>query len=182
MEACRYCDRPLTITSFSDLHGLGPGDLRKQMRSYQDGLGGDPDNASWHSSLAMCYLKLGLFVEAVSHFEQAVDLAPDNSELYFYCAVATLRGKRPFTAGGPAVKRACELTGAAQSLEDRGTYSLFMAYLYNDYYSRRALNPPVPESGMVAAARFTGVSPADRQLMTEMLGEGFGDYSAAAMD
>jgi tetratricopeptide (TPR) repeat protein len=182
MKRCEYCDRPLTITSFSDLHGLGPTDVCKHIRSYQSGLDQDPDNATWHSSLAMCYLKLGLHAEAVTHFEEAMDLEPANSELYFYCAVASLAGKRPFTAGLVAVKRACELARAARKLEVRGTYSIFLGYLYRDYYARRSLNPPTSESEAVAAARQSGVSAADRQLMTEMLGEGFAAYSVAALD
>lgn len=124
----------------------------------------------------MCYLKLELYGEAEQHFQRAIDVEPDNSELYFYAALAVLGGKRPFNAGLQTVKRAVGLVNAASRLENRSSYSLFMAYLCNDYFVRRFLSPPTPEYDLVAAARAAGMSASDRQLLSEMLGDGFATY------
>jgi tetratricopeptide (TPR) repeat protein len=66
-------------------------DMRPKMMT-EDALGyrmllsADPNNAGYHSDLALIYARLGRFYEAVNHFETAIGLNPNNPSTHYNLA------------------------------------------------------------------------------------------------
>jgi hypothetical protein len=136
----------------------------------------DPNDVPVNASLGICYLKLGLCEDADRHLRVASDLDPLNSELFFYTAIASLGGKRPFTVPLGAIRQAVDRLGAALRLERRPTYLLTRSYVGNDYFRRKFLNPPFDDAADLGEVLSTGISHADMESLSEMLGDGISEY------
>ena len=167
--ACKYCGRQVVISSFSNLIGLGTSDLKKYASAYRAGLHQVPDDPTLNSALGMCYLKLGLYAEASSHLLTAMDEDVENSETYFYAAVALLEGKKAFVAPMATVRKCEEYLEAAVRLEPRGVYYLMLAYLAYDYDERKSLNRAVGYREYIRLAAAHQLTQTDTGLLMEVL-------------
>lgn len=169
---CKYCGRPIVISSFSTAKSISAPDLAKLKRGYSQDLEIEPDNAEMHKSLGLVFLAQGIHDKAREHLDQAIELGFDDSEIYYYTAIALLKGKKPGTLSRPAVEKAKSYLQAAIDMEPRGIYWLLMAYINYDYYARKHLrvSPDYLEclQNIVACG---GVSAMDRQALFEMLGQ-----------
>lgn len=166
---CKYCGRPVVISSFSNLIGMGIPELKKHAGSYKSGLQQAPDDPTLNSALGMCYLKLGLYAEASDCLRKAMDEDIQNSETYFYAAVALLEGRKAFLTPMPTVRKAEEYLGAAVLLEGRGIYYLMLAYLAYDYDERKCLNRSVTYRDYLAQAVANHLTQTDTALLMEVL-------------
>jgi hypothetical protein len=167
---CQYCGRPVIINSMSDVIAMDARNLKAHTRVFQDALDLGSEDPSIHSSLGMCFLKLGLRSKALAHFEDAMLADIENSETYFFAAIAVLDGKKPFLAPLSAIRTAEEYLTAAQRLEDRGIYSYFVGYLRFDYYERKSLNVEPGYQHFLDAAIRENVTNLDIQNLFELLG------------
>jgi tetratricopeptide (TPR) repeat protein len=168
-SACMYCGRQVVISSFSNLIGLGTSDLKKYASAYKVGLQQAPDDPTLNSALGMCYLKLGLYADASSHFCLAMDDDIENSETYFYAAVALLEGKKAFVASMATVRKCEEYLEAAVRLEPRGVYYLMLAYLAYDYDERKCLNRRATYRDYLGLAAAHHLTQTDTALLKEVL-------------
>jgi tetratricopeptide (TPR) repeat protein len=166
---CKYCGRPVVISSFSNLIGMGIPDLKKHAGSYKSGLQEAPDDPTLNSALGMCYLKLGLYAEASDCLRKAMDEDIENSETYFYAAVALLEGKKAFLTPMATVRRAEEYLEAGIQLEPRGVYYLMLAYLAYDFDERKCLNRRVTYRDYLAQAVAHQLTQTDTTLLMEVL-------------
>lgn len=167
-ERCDYCGRPVIITSFSSLGGLGLPDLAKYRQAYADSLTDELD-ASVAGALGIVLLKLGLYAEAQDSLSSATSLRPENAELHFYSAAAALGGKRPFTAGkGPVLDSERRLK-AAISVEPRPIFIWMHAYLAHDYFERKFLNHTPGFRQLKSQATALGVTATDKIQLAEIL-------------
>jgi tetratricopeptide (TPR) repeat protein len=155
--------------TMSSLHELTPHDLKRHMSTYQDVLDQDPGNPHMQASMAVCYLKLGLFDKAVEHFEDAIEEDPGNSETYLYAAVSLIRGEKPFLASLATIRTVQSYLETALMLENRGIYWYFLAYIHYDYYERKSLNVSPMWSELLVIARANSVTDADIRLLFELL-------------
>ena len=89
---CNYCYRPIVVSTFNSVYNASMDKVKKCSNSLQAELRKNPDDAGYNNSIAMCYLKLKLYDKALMAFEKAIDCDFDNSETYFYTAVALLKG------------------------------------------------------------------------------------------
>lgn len=108
--------------------------------------------------LGIQHLKIGLHVRALEDFNLAMNSGPENPDVYYLSAVATLRGKSAFLATLSRIRAAETLIQAAIRLEPRGVFYYFMAYLGLDYYDRKSLKAPIPWRSSLADARNHGVT------------------------
>lgn len=166
---CQYCGRQVLISSMSDLISLDARDLKKHAHTYQEALDEGADDPSLHAALGMCLLKLGLRDRALSHFEDAVLDDIENSEPYFYAAVALLSGKKPFLVPLARIRRAEEYLSAALRLEERGVYAYLYGYIRFDYYERKSLNVEPPSQHYIQLAVSRGVTDLDIRTLFELL-------------
>lgn len=167
---CQYCGRPVIINSMSDVIAMDARNLKAHSRVFQDALDLGSDDPSIHSSLGICFLKLGLRTKALAHFEDAMLADIENSETYFFAAIAVLDGKKPFLAPLSTIRIAEEYLTAAQRLEDRGIYSYFVGYLRFDYYERKSLDVEPGYQFFLGSAIQKNVTNLDIQNLFELLG------------
>ncbi|MDR0970312.1 MAG: tetratricopeptide repeat protein [Lentimicrobiaceae bacterium] len=137
---CLFCGGAVILTSISNVQSFTPLDLNKYANSYRKQLADNPNNDALNMSLAMCYLQLRLYDKALPVFEKAMDDNLDNSEVFFYAAVALLRGKKAFIAQRTDINKVIEYLNAAIMIEAKGLYFSFLAYVKYDYFERKFLN------------------------------------------
>ena len=160
-ENCGWCHAPVYVTSFNSVKDMSMLQLNKYASSYRKELANDPDNTKVNTSIAFCYLKLGMFDEAYNYFSKAVIDNFDNSETYFYAAVSLLKGKKAFLHTRPEIDKMLELIGAAVMIEPRGIYYYFMAYIKHDYFKRKFLNTSPSYKDCLVKAKALGCSNGD---------------------
>lgn len=170
MERCPYCDEKIYMTSFNDLSSFSVPQVQKCRQAYQQCLVSDPANPTLNLSVGLCYLKLKLFDEAYSYFSKAMDGNFDDSEPYFYAAISLIKGKKAFLHTRPEIDRMIELVDAANSIEERGIYHYFLAYLKYDYFKRKFLNTTPNYKDYLARAQRAGCSAMDMAQIFEMMG------------
>lgn len=168
-KACS-CGRPIVISTFSSVASMPLPELNKYARSYQKALANNPDNAELNSSVAMCYLKLKMYDKAAAAFEKAIEDNFDNPETYFYAAVSLLKGQKAFCAQRADIDKIEELLNAAVSIEPRGVFYLFWAYVKQDYFKRKFLRTSPNHEEMLAQAKDAGFSDLDRESLFGLLG------------
>lgn len=134
---CEYCHAPVIIEDLNSLDNLN---LNKYIQSYSEILKNDNENQDINFSLAMCYLKLKLYDNAIKHFELSTKDNIGNSKIYFYCAIVLLKGKKPFSTPLADVEKIIEYLNAAILLENKPIYHYFLSYIKYDFYERKFLN------------------------------------------
>lgn len=167
---CKYCHRPVVITTFNSVYGMTMPEANKYAAAYRNALAQNPDNMELNSSIAMCYLKLKMFEKAQSAFEKAVEDNFDNSETFFYAAVCLLKGKKAFLAQRADIDKAVEYINAALMIEPRGIYYFFLAYIKYDYFERKYLNTSPNYRECVQQSVTMGTSEYDKKMLFDILG------------
>lgn len=170
MTECPSCYGPVFITTFDSVNKMSTLDLNKYAFGYNKALSEDPNNIDLNTSVAMCYLKLKLYDKAIPAFGKATDGNFENSEAYFYAAVAMLQGKKAFVHQRPTIDKILEYLNAAIMIEPRGIYYYFMAYIKYDYFARKYFNVSPNYQEVLKQAVQTGVSPHDANQLFELLG------------
>lgn len=166
---CKYCGRELVITSFTSVSSMLPKDIQRYVNSYKKVLSEAPNNPTINLSIAMCYLKLKLYRQALFCFEKAIEDNFDNSETYFYAAVSLLQGKKAFLTPIADIKKAIEYVEAAIQIENRGIYYYFLAYIKFDFYERKSLNISPNFFEELTKAYQNNVSQEDIRILFELL-------------
>lgn len=139
-KICIYCKRPVIISTFQSVNTMPMGQLNRYARAYQKELLQHPNNTELNRSIAMCYLKLGMYDKAQKAFDKLIETDFDNAENYFYAAITTLQGKKAFLNYRSAIDKAMEYLNAALMIEPLGIYYYFLAYIKYDYFERKSLN------------------------------------------
>lgn len=134
---CDYCHSPIVIENLNSLDNL---DLKAYVKTYTDILRDNKADENITSSLAMCYLKMKLYDKAIKHFDTILDSEIDNADVYFYYAIALLKGKKPFLTPLADIKKIIELLNTGIMLNAKGIYYYFLAYIKYDFYYRKFLN------------------------------------------
>ena len=168
-KQCDFCGRPIVITSFSDIQSFSSLDLNKYANNYRKALTDNPNNDALNMSVGICYLKLKLYDKALSAFEKAIEDNFDNSETFFYAAVSLLKGKKAFLALRTDIDKIQEYLNTAITIEPRGIYHYFLAYIKQDYFDRKYLNITPNWKETLQIAIQTGLPAADITQFSEML-------------
>lgn len=169
-EVCPACGRKLVISTFNSVAGMSMPELNKSANAYRKALASDPENSDVNMSLGFCYLKLKLYDKAIPCFEKAIENNFDNSELYFYTAVALLRGKKAFLTLRPEIDKILQYLEAAVSIEPRGIYYYFMAYIKQDYFARKGFVTTPNYTQLLAQAKQAGLPSTDVSTLWQLLG------------
>lgn len=167
---CQYCDSPIIISSFNSVYSMPFPKVNQYIKSYSQSLKEHPNNKSIYLSIAFCYLKLKLYDQAIESFAKSIEDNFDNSESYFYGAVALLRGKKAFIAKRPDIDLAIKYLDAANMIEPKGIYYHLLAYIKYDYFERKHFHIAPDYVAAYATAKELGYSPADFDMLYELLG------------
>lgn len=169
-KVCPYCFRPIVITTFNNISGLSPMDLNKQANTYRKAMAGHPDDNELNMSVAFCYLKLKLYDKAIPCFEKALEENFDNSEAYFYAAVALLKGRKAFMTSRPIIDKIEEYLNAAIMIEPKGIYYYFLAYIKYDHHHRKFYKTTPDYEELLMQASVYGYSDTDVKNLYNLLG------------
>ena len=167
---CEYCGRAVVMTSFNQVAQMAPPQFQKYKMTCQKNLTETPDDPGLNLSMGLCYLKLKLYDEAYKAFSQAMEGNFEDSEPYFYAAVSLMKGKKAFLHTRPEIDRMMELMEAAISLEERGVYYYFMAYVKYDYFKRKFLSTTPTYKDYLAMANTRGCPALDVDHLFAMMG------------
>lgn len=166
---CNYCYRPIMISSFNSVYGMSLSDVQQYETSYKNALHQNPGNAALNISIAMCYLRRKLYDKALIAFEKAIEDNFDNSEVYFYAAVALLKGNKPFLHTRDEIQKILDYLNAAISIEDRGIYYYLMAFVKKDYFERKYLISLPKSHDLLKTAKQKGYSRVDVEQLDDIL-------------
>ena len=149
---------------------MSPLEINKQANAYRKAMVNNPDNQTLNMSIAFCYLKLKLYDKAIPCFEKAIEDNFDNSETYFYAAIALLKGKKAFLTPRPIIDKIEEYIQAAIMIEPKGIYHYFWAYIRYDHHFRKSYRMSPNYQELLMQAKQIGLSQTDVTELYSILG------------
>ena len=160
-QQCPQCFREIVISTFNSVSGMSPLEINKQANAYRKAMVNNPNNQTLNMSIAFCYLKLKLYEKAIPCFEKAIEDNFDNSETYFYAAIALLKGKKAFLSPRSVIDKIEEYIQAAIMIEPKGIYYYFWAYIRYDHHFRKSYRMTPNYQELLAQAKQIGLSQTD---------------------
>lgn len=157
-KVCSHCGNEVIISSFQGISSFSAPMLNKYVRSYDRA--GDAD-AKINIAKGLCYLRLKIYDKASNCFLDAIDQEMDNSEAYYYYAVSLLKGKKAFLNSRSDIDQAEQYLLDAISIEPRGIYYYFLAYIRYDHHFRKGYFVSPNYKEYLLKARNSGVSHVD---------------------
>lgn len=172
-KICPKCSRPIVIsTLMNTISGFSTAELKKRVTSYSKEIASNQADSELNMSAAFCYVRLKLYDKALICFEKTLEENFDNSDMYFYTAVALLKGKKAFLSSRGIINKIIEYIDAANMIEPKGIYYYFLAYIKFDYFERKFLNNPPSYRECLTEAVDLGLSEADVEALYELMGVG----------
>jgi len=146
-KACEFCRAAFLVTSVSYLGRFDKDGVNKYLNLYKGMVKAAPEDGDSQFALGLCYLHLRLFDLAIRHFGRAVELMPESSDVYYYYALAMIRGRRPKTLSLNEVRQIEAYVSSAMQLDGtRAKYNYLAAILKYDYYLANGLRVPDPSA------------------------------------
>ena len=158
---CPQCFREIVISTFNSVNSMSPLDINKQANAYRKAMVNHPDDKTLNMSIAFCYLKLKLYDKALPCFEKAIEDNFDNSEVYFYAAIALLKGKKAYLTPRPIIDQIEEYLQAAIMIEPKGIYYYFWSYIRYDHHYRKSYMMSPNYRDLLGQAQQAGLSQTD---------------------
>lgn len=152
MKECEYCGSSVIINT------VGNSSVTADVQKTQD------------MSAAYNFLKLKLYDKALEIYESVMQKDFNNSDAYFYAAVALLKGKRPFLVSASAIKKAEEYLQTAIAVEPKGIYYYFWSYIRLDHHFRKFYKMSPGYNELYCQAQEAGLSSADIRELFSILG------------
>jgi tetratricopeptide (TPR) repeat protein len=158
------------IRSVSTLRSLGAGAADKFLSAYRKGTAQNGETPDALFSMGICFMEKKDYARAVGAFEKAIDLYTEDSEVYYYAAVAMLKGKMAFLTQRKEIDKILEYIDEANRLEERGIYHYFSAYIRYDFFTRKCLNSSPDYSEALSQAMSVGLTNDEVNGLYEVLG------------
>ena len=167
---CRFCKQPVLISTFNSVYAMPTPMVSQYAAEYRAALQAEPEAKDLNNGAAMCYLKLKLYDKALGAFEKAMEDNFDNAETFFYAAICLLGGKKAFLARRAEIDKIEEYINAALSIEPRGIFYYFQAYIKYDYFSRKFFSTSPTHHEALKKAKDAGLSSLDIEQLYGILG------------
>ena len=177
-KTCEYCNKPILIVDYSSVQSMTLPEVNKCANAYRKVLAEHPENQDFNISIGLCYLRLKLYDKSLEAFEKCMSDNFDKPDVFFYAAVALLKGQKAFLAPRAAIDKCVEYLNAALLIEPKGIYQYFLAYIKYDYFKRKYLRV-VPDWQETLASAYTeyGATDTEATALFQLLGitqpEGF---------
>ena len=130
----------------------------------------NPDNPEINYSIAMCYLKLKLYDKAIESFDKVINQNIDATDAYYYAAICFLKGTKAFTQTRETIDKVLQYLDAAISIEPKGMYYYYEAYIKYDYFKRKFLKTTPTYEELLENAKQVGINDAEIVEFYEILG------------
>jgi tetratricopeptide (TPR) repeat protein len=168
-KTCEFCNRPIVITSITEMVSMSPLEVNKYANAYRKELVTNPDSKDLNMSLAMCYFKLKMYDNATVPFAKAIEDNFDRSETFFYAAINLLKGKKAFVVPRANIDKILEYLNAANMIEPKAIHHYFLAYIKQDYFERKYLNISPNWKNELATALEMGLAEGEVGQLFELL-------------
>lgn len=167
---CPYCNREIIISSYGSVETLTPLELNKSLSAYKQALQDNKDNSNLNFSLAICFMKSGLYESAIPYLDKAIAVNPFCADYYFYRACATLKGKIPFLLSRKEIDEIERFIVSGIATEQKPIYYYLYAYVRYDYFYRKCFNVSPGYMELLQEAKNLGLSLKDVETFYTMLG------------
>ncbi len=142
---CAHCKAEFYVKSLAYLEQFNSNGIEKYLKHYKGLIGQNPDNPQGVLGLGLCYLQMGTYPLAQQQFEHLIETAPQVAPVYYYYALAHIKGRRLMTLPLSEVRQLeMYLNTAIQLDPEAPQYRLLLAMLKRDYYEINGMkvNPP----------------------------------------
>jgi len=142
---CDYCGSEHIIKSNDHPLKVEQQQAKKIISYYKAKVKDDPSNGDAVYALGLFYLNLKNYDLAIKNFQIAIDLMPEESDVYYYYALSLIRGKRVKTISFKDIKQIEEYLRSAIQLEANAKYYYLAAIINYDFYSGNGMKIPTPD-------------------------------------
>jgi tetratricopeptide (TPR) repeat protein len=125
---------------------------------------GDPaQNGAGSPSLdeGVRFLNYGMYPKAIECFDKALLKDISNPDIYFYKAVALLKGQRPFLITKPVINEALDLLNTSLAINSKAITHYLIGYIKFDYHHSKMLRATPDYLYHLQVARELGISEAE---------------------
>ena len=125
---------------------------------------GDPaQNGAGSPSLdeGVRFLNYGMYPKAIECFDKALLKDISNPDIYFYKAVALLKGQRPFLITKPVINETLDLLNTSLAINSKALTHYLIAYIKFDYHHSKMLRATPDYLYHLQVARELGISEAE---------------------
>ena len=136
-DNCPFCGRQLIITKINKINKMNDATLKNYITFYEDDLLKKENSYKLNLSFGLCYLKLNLYEKAINHLNVALEKNIENSEIYYYLAIATLQGKKAFLTPRKEIDKIINYLNIAIKIEKKGIYYYLLSYILFDHHYRK---------------------------------------------
>jgi len=142
---CEYCGAEFIVTSLAYLDKFDKTGINKYINYYKQKLKDNPDDGELNCAMGICYLDLGLYDLATKYFAKALEQIPDYADVYYYYALALLKGKRPKLLGLTTIRKIEDYLNAAIQIDNtKSKYYYLSALIKHDFYIKNDLSVSPP--------------------------------------
>lgn len=142
---CKYCKADVFISSVSYLSNYDNSQIQKYIKYYKELINQNPNEDKGYLGLGLCYLQLSMFPLAQKNLEKALELAPENSSVYYYYCLSIIAGQKIRILSLDTVEEIIKYLNTAISMEsDNPLYVLLLALVKYDFYTANGLREPEP--------------------------------------
>lgn len=164
-DVCDYCGTQYKVKTFGQLNGLN-NELIEKIAEFNDGFSFE----SADLCVGLCYLKLKQYSSALIKFERAIEQASLDSEIYYYKALALLKGRKPFLLNRAEIEKVESCLESATSLKNKAKFYFLWAVVRYDYYNRKYYNVSPDYNELFEKAKTEGLTEKEAQEIYEILG------------
>ena len=168
-DSCEYCGNILMISKVETLTATPIEQINKIKTAFQTLPLNEKEEPSVQNTLGFCYLRLGLFKNALSAFEKSMEAFPDNPDNYYSAAICTLNGKKPFLLNREIIEKAESYIDAAIQLQEKAIYYFLFAFIRYDYFYRKHLKVSPNYLDYLQNANRLGIIESDRKSVFSLL-------------
>lgn len=144
-KKCEYCEAEFIVTSLAYLGKFDKTGINKYVNHYKQLLKDNPENGELNLAMGICYLDLGLYDLATKFFSKAIEQIPDYGDVYYYYALALIKGRKPKVLTLTEIKKIEEYINAAIQIDNsRAKYYYLWALIKYDFYMKNGLRMSPP--------------------------------------
>ena len=142
---CTHCKAEFFVKSLAYAGSLQGPAVQKYVSFYKGLLRAKDDDGESVMGLGICYLQLKLFALATKNFERAVEIIPEQADVYYYFALSLIGGRALRTLRDSEISRILEYLNTAVQLDGSEAKYLFLgAAIRADYHKTNCLLIPPP--------------------------------------
>lgn len=155
--------------NFNSIASMSMPELNKYVGSYKREIDRNGDNSAINKSIAMCYLKLKQYKQAEDYFKKRCWMILMILKIIL-CGGLFIRREKAFLSNKSTITQIETFINDAISIESKGVYYYFMAYIKFDYYKRKSFRTKPDYIECLNQAIRNNLSRMDAEQMFKIIG------------